>query len=514
MINPQPVYGSRSPYSNQRSAPGAAPTPPQPQKQPEVPKKKGVWKRFVLLVIVGLIVGGSSFGYAAYLSLKKGILVEAEGSEKAAILEYDPSDSKDTLDASQFKALGDGRFNMVLVGIDKAAGLTDSIQVLSFDTINKEASITSIPRDLYVTVPKHGRTKINAAYKFGESEKTGNGARVLKEVVGGVLGTTITNFALIDFSGLTALVDTLGGVEIDVPEAIYDPLFPAATGDGYAPFSVKAGLQKMDGKTALRYARSRKTTSDFDRSKRQQIVMTAIQKKATSAGVVTNPVKLAGILKSLEKSFKTDLTESQIKILFGLYNAIPDGKNAGHVLDTSSDLKLLTSVTDPTAGYISYPILGFDKNTAIQRWFRKNNPDPLLKRESPTVLVINGGKATDKQMADYVETLKDFGYNATLNKETYKATAKQTSTQLFEKKAGAKPFTKNFLSTFLGVSVSAGTPITSATADFQIIYFPSATAASIPTASPKAKATPKPSPSPTPTATPVPTPTPTPVPEP
>jgi LCP family protein required for cell wall assembly len=502
MINPQPVYGSRSPYSNQHSTPGAAPTPPPPQKQPDSPKKKGVWKRFVLLLTVGLVVGGSSFAYAAYLSLKKSILVEAEGSEKAAILEYDPSDSKATLDASQFKALGDGRFNMVLVGVDKAAGLTDSIQVLSFDTINKEASITSIPRDLYVTVPKHGRTKINTAYKLGEGEKAGNGAKVLKEVVGGILGTNVTNFALIDFSGLTSLVDTLGGVDIDVPEAIYDPLFPAATGDGYAPFSVKAGIQKMDGKTALRYARSRKTTSDFDRSMRQQIVMSAIQKKATSAGVVTNPVKLAGILKSLEKSFKTDLTESQIKVLFSLYNAIPDGKNSGYVLDTSSDLKLLTSVTDPTAGYISYPILGFDKNTAIQRWFRKNNPDPLLKRESPTVLVINGGKATEKQLTDYVETLKDFGYNATLNKETYKATAKQTTSQLFERKSGAKPFAKNFLSTFLGVSATGGNPISSSSVDFQIVYFPSTTAAAVPTASPKAKTTPKVSPSPSPSPSP------------
>lgn len=502
MINPQPVYGSRSPYGNQPPQKGQLNTPPQPHHQPDPPKKKGRWKRFFLLLTVGILVGSASFAYAAYLSLKKSILVEAEGSQKAAILDYDPTDTRDTLDASQFKALGDGRFNMVLVGIDKAAGLTDSIQVLSFDTINKESSITSIPRDLYVSIPKHGKNKINTTYKLGEGEKAGNGAKLLKEVVGQVLGTTVTNFALIDFSGLTALVDSLGGIEVQVPTAIYDPSFPAETGIGFSPFSIKAGLQKMDGKTSLRYARSRMTTSDFDRSMRQQLVMDAIRKKATSIGVVTNPVKLTSILSSLEKSFKTDLSQSQIKILFGLYGAVPEGKSMGHVLDTSSELKLLTSGRDPIGSYISYPILGFDKFSNVHRWFRKNNPDPLLKREQPSVLVINGGKATDKQFNEFVEALKDLGYNATASKDTYKSSSKLTSSKLFETKSGDKPFTRNYLSTFLGVSAERGSAVSGVTSDFQIVYIPSTTAATIPTSSPKTS--PKPSASPKVTASPTP----------
>jgi LCP family protein required for cell wall assembly len=500
MINPQPVYGSRSPYSNQKSSQGLPVSSQQNSpKLPEQPKKKGNWKRFFGLIAVGLLVGSASFAYAAYLSLKKGILVEAEGSQKAAILDYDPTDTKSTLDASQFKSLGDGRFNMVLVGVDKAAGLTDSIQVLSFDTINKQATLTSIPRDLYVSIPGKGKNKINTAYKLAESDKKGNGAKVLKEVVGKVLGTTVTNFALIDFSGLTSLVDSLGGIDVNVPDAISDPFFPAETGDGYAPFTVKAGLQKMDGKTALRYARSRKTTSDFDRSMRQQLVMDAIRKKATSAGVIANPVRMSSILKSLEKSFKTDLTESQIKVLFSMYNAIPDGKSVGAVLDTSSDLKLLTSITDPVAGYISYPILGIDKFSAVHRWFRKANPDPLLTKEAPSVLVINSGKATEKQLKDFVDTLKDFGFNATLSTEAYKSGSKLTSSLLFETKSGSKPFTKNYLSTYLGVSAEKGSATQTSQADFQIVYVPSTTAASIPSSSPKTSPKPSASPSQTPT---------------
>ena len=94
------------------------------------------------------------------------------------------------------------------------------------------------------------------------------------------------------------MVDALGGIDIDVPRAINDPYFPDERLVGYAPFNVKAGPQKMDGATALKYSRSRKTTSDFDRSERQQLVIDAIKKKALSVGVLSNPVKINNFINS------------------------------------------------------------------------------------------------------------------------------------------------------------------------------------------------------------------------
>lgn len=470
MINPQPVYNNKSPYSSSSSFPsGERPVLPPSSPAPKPTKKR--WKRVVLLLFVGLLVGGITFAASTYISLRNNIIVADDSTKDAAILNYDPSNKGSNLDVEKFTHLGDGRFNMVLVGVDKAAGLTDSIQVLSIDTINKKSSITSIPRDLYVTVPGYGRSKINAAYKISEGKKAGSGSAVLKQVVGSVLGTTVTNYALIDFSGLEELVDSLGGIEVNVPKAISDPLFPASSGEGYAPFTIKAGLQKMNGKTALSYARSRQTTSDFDRSARQQIVIEAIQKKALSAGVLTNPVKITNILQALGRSFKTDLQIDQVRTLLSIYSGVPDDQKKTFVLDTSTELGLLTSSSGTPAGYINYPILGFDHYTSINRWHRKNNPDPLLAKESPTITIANGGKATEKQMTELAETLKDYGYAVTVDKN-YSSKNKVTATQVYEAKSDEKPFTANYLSTQFGTSLQKGSPLAGAT-DFDLIYIPS-----------------------------------------
>lgn len=485
MINPQPVYGSNSPYG---AAPGSKP-PTQPTSTPQQsPKKPRRWKRFFLVVFLGMLVGAGAFAYTEYRSFKQDISVDNEG-DNSAILQYS-EDSK--IDPAQFKKLGDGRFTMVLVGIDKAAGLTDSIQVFSLDTINKKSSIISIPRDMYVTIPGHGRNKINAAYKFGEGDHAGGGATLLKQVIGNVVGTEITNFALIDFTGLRDIVDALGGIEINVTKAIVDPLFPAETGDGYSPFSIKIGKQTLDGKTALKYARSRETTSDFDRARRQQEVIEAIRAKALSAGVLTNPIKLNNILKAISKNFKTDLDIDQMKTVISLYDQVTDANKFNFNIDTSAELGLLTASSDTPAGYISYPILGIDKNTDIWRWYRKNNPDPLLAKDGTTTIsVINGGKATEKQMNEFVATLNDLGFSATISKDAYNG-SKLAVTTLFSDDPDEKPFTKNYLSNYLGVTIQDGNPAKTGS-NFEIVYFPT-TQTSANVSSTKAKTSPSPSP--------------------
>jgi anionic cell wall polymer biosynthesis LytR-Cps2A-Psr (LCP) family protein len=294
----------------------------------------------------------------------------------------------------------------------------------------------------------------------------------VREVVGNVLGIRVSNFALIDFQGMEDVVNALGGIDIYVEKAINDPTFPADDTLHYAPFSIAAGQQHMNGKTALNYSRSRHTTSDFDRSRRQQEVINATKKKALSLGVLTNPAKVSNLLNAVSKHFKTDMTTEQIKALIAIYKDIPSESSQGFVLDTSSDLGLLTSTTDPVAGYIAYPPAGFDKFADIHQWFIKNNPDPLQAREKPTISVVNGGKATDKQMQTLIATLKDYGYTAVLSTATVNK-SKYTSTQLFATKTGSdKPFSKNYLGSQFGPTVQNGSPLDSSS-DFELIYFPS-----------------------------------------
>jgi hypothetical protein len=222
--------------------------------------------------------------------------------------------------------------------------------------------------------------------------------------------------------------------------------------------------------------------------------MDAIRKKALSAGILTNPVRITSIMQALGNSFKTDLQVDQIKTLFTIYNAIPDGKSSGLVLDTSTELGLLTSSSDTSAGYINYPILGFDKYANVQRWFHKNNPDPLLAREKPTITLANSGKATEKQLTDFAETLRDYGYTVTISK-TYSSKNKSTSSELYSSKSSDKPIAGNYLASYLGLSIQKGSPLNSGS-DFEIIYTPSTTAASV-----KASSSPSPSPSTTKTPT-------------
>jgi LCP family protein required for cell wall assembly len=508
MINPQPVNTPQSPYRNHTGSPArptmmsAPSTPPGEQPPQKKPRRQFRWKRAFGLAFLALIVGTSTFAYAQYRKLASSIIQDHEGST-AEILSYNSSNTK-SLDASKFTQYGDGRFNMVIVGVGgenhPGGNLTDSIQVLSIDTLNNSLSFTSVPRDLYVNYNGLGRTKINAVYTYAEQKKPGSGALAVREIVGQVLGIKISNFAMIDFTGIKQIVDALGGIEVDVPKALNDPLYPAADMIHYDPLYVKAGPQNMNGELALKYARSRETTSDFDRSMRQQIVIAAIKKKALSVGVLTSPTRVSSLITALGKHFKTDLQVDNIRQLMDIYRGITPDNTKGFTLDTSSALGLLTSQSSPA--YVAYPVLGLDRYEAINQWFAQNNPDPLLSRESPSVTLYNSGKATQKQMDTFAEKLKDYGYTVTVS--TTVPTNKPTATKILAKNPTGKPISHNYLGSLLKATVEKGQVTGNANTDYEIIYIPSVvTPASIPKA-----------PTPTPTKTPTPSPTPTPIPTP
>lgn len=475
MINPTPVSRpNNSPYSSGENQSRQIKQQPKLPSNIAAPKqqspKKRKWKRAAAYILVILVVASVSFVYAQYKNLKDNTIVAHEG-ETSNILNYS---EKTKLNSALFKKFGDGRFNVAVVGIGgenhPGGTLTDSIQVLSIDTINKKMTTTSVPRDLYVNIPGFGKAKINEAYQDGEKNKKDGGPAMVREVLGNVLGINISNFILIDFAGAEELVDAMGGIEVNVPEAIYDPTFPADNTLDFAPFSVKAGVQKMNGDTALRYSRSRHTTSDFDRSARQQLVMEAIKKKALSAGILSNPAKISQMVTTLGKHVKTDLQTSDIKTLAGIYKDIDSANSKGYVLDTSTELGLLTSKNDPAAGYISYPTLGVDNFSEIKSWFAKNSPDPLLTKESSTITVSAVGITTTKQAQALVDTLSKYGYTVKLGTAS---TKKVTSTQVYDTQKNKKPISRNYLGAYFSTTVQDDKPLNSGS-DFEILYLYSA----------------------------------------
>jgi LCP family protein required for cell wall assembly len=468
MINPNPVHSKNSPYSNQ-STPYRASSLPRTLTGSKPPHR--AWKKVVLLGFLSLIVAAGTYAFAQYRSLRDNVIIANEG-QSAAILSYNPQDIGSKLNNDLFQHIGDGRFNILMVGIggDNHPGalLTDSIQVMSIDTINKKVALTSIPRDLYVNIPGYGRSKINATYEVGEQQKVGSGSALVKQVVSTVIGAPIQRFALLDFSGAEEAVDALGGIDVEVPKTINDPFFPDDATVGYSPFYIQAGLQHMNGHVALRYARSRETTSDFDRSARQQLIISAMKKKALSVGFAANPLKVTNLLNTLGRHVKTDMPVDELKSVMGIYK---DSTQSGSsVLDTSDSLGLLTSTTDPVAGYIAYPIRGLSDFSEIHTWFQKNNPDPLVAKESPSITVVNGGSASKSQLQELVTTLQDYGYTATLSTVPLKKTV--TKTQVFDASGGKKPITHNYLASQFSTQVQDGNSVNSGS-DFEILYVPS-----------------------------------------
>lgn len=210
-----------------------------------------------------------------------------------------------------------GRTNIMLVGTGgeghDGSNLTDTIIVASIDYENKLVPMISIPRDFYIITDEFENQRINSVYdyflrQYGKKE----GIYILKEEVSKITGTEIQYYAFVNFQGFVDIVDAVGGVDIMVEDSIYDPYYPKGETIYFETFQIDAGLQHMDGDTALKYARSRKTTSDFDRAKRQQQLLYAIKDKAFSINVLTDAGKITSLYNSVSDSIDTNMSLAEI----------------------------------------------------------------------------------------------------------------------------------------------------------------------------------------------------------
>jgi LCP family protein required for cell wall assembly len=184
---------------------------------------------------------------------------------------------------------GNERFTILVMGIDRRPGelgsgfRSDTTILVSIDPATNSLGILSIPRDLYVVVPGLSvRQRINSALALGELRQLGYGPQLAMETVQLNFGTRVHEYLTVDFTAFTRIVDEIGGIDINVPTVIYDPYYPDQS-FGYDPLYIPAGLIHMDGEMALKYARTRHTSNDFDRARRQQQVIYAIRDRIINA---------------------------------------------------------------------------------------------------------------------------------------------------------------------------------------------------------------------------------------
>ena len=189
-----------------------------------------------------------------------------------------------------------GNVNVLLVGYGGAGHgggyLADSTIVASRNPESGALTMISVPRDLYVRNPLWGAGRINSVFTqlYGKTKNLQEAGSWYARELEKITGLDIPYYATIDFGGFKKVIDDLGGIDIDVPYSLHDSHYPDEHLRGFDPLHVEQGLQHMDGKLALKYARSRHApghASDFDRSFRQQLVINAIKDKLLSGGNLT-----------------------------------------------------------------------------------------------------------------------------------------------------------------------------------------------------------------------------------
>lgn len=297
--------------------------------------KKTIWPKVIIIIIVLIIVSVLFWG---------GMFVYELTKAKDKVITENFSGGAAALNDANLPVIGESETNYNYINIlllgnggtnHPGGALCDVIQVLSINTKTKKALMVSVPRDLFVII-SGSKYKINEMYFRGEAQGKGVGGAKSKEVVAEFLGIPIHYYLKIDFAGFKKIVDALGGINVKVDKGISDSVW------GY---HLNPGEHHFNGREALDYVRSRYSTSDFDRSERQQKVLVAMRDKAFSSDFLINPKKISDIIETLSTNFRTDVTpEEMIKLMY-LARDIPDENISDYVFSTGNDDLLYSTIT-------------------------------------------------------------------------------------------------------------------------------------------------------------------------
>jgi LCP family protein required for cell wall assembly len=308
IATPNPAWSGRpgagSDFS-QKEAPSSQKNKSQRrQKKRRVP----IWARIVIgFLTFLLLLGGGSFWYyqaniAPFLNSVTGqTFTRAPGEE-------DPNAS------ISGSILSGPRINILLLGSDTDekpvwgghSFLAQTVIVVTVDPASHSVGMLSIPRDYWINIPGYGMDKLDTAFSHGGSLGQNNNMSGVSEVVLTLdrdFGIPINAFSWVGLNGFIKVIDTVGGVDVNVMHPIVDDSYPDDIGTsgkaqfGYKRLYIPDGPQHLDGPTALEYVRSRHSTNDFDRSARQQQVLSALKLKLNGAEIISQLPQLMNDLK-------------------------------------------------------------------------------------------------------------------------------------------------------------------------------------------------------------------------
>ncbi len=287
------------------------------------------------------------------------------------------------------REFGPNVINVVLLGSDRRPGdgawRTDVVILVSLDPDVPSATLLSFPRDLWVYIPGWRWQRINLADGRGEeSGFPGGGPALIKQTLQYNFGIPVHYYARVDFGGFKQLIDQVGGVDVAADCPLYDifPDVPDGQSDILSGVELStvltgtidipiAGVYHLDGKHALWYARSRKTTSDFDRSRRQQRVLRALWSAMREQDLLT---QVPQVWDTFAQSVETDLTLNDMLYLAGVGARLRPAHIRSRFIDgsmltwhiTESGASVLRYRYDEIAPYLDETFAPLPKNFASQ----------------------------------------------------------------------------------------------------------------------------------------------------
>lgn len=288
--------------------------------------------------------------------------------------------------------LPSGVIDIMLLGTDRRppheGWRTDTMILVSIDPEDKIVSMVSIPRDLYVAVPGYGKTRLNLADNIGEAQYyPGGGPALLRATLEENLGMTFDHYIRIDFQGFVEVIDTLGGIDVDVqcPTELWVPNMKSP-GEYLLLRTVPAGMQHMDGELALIYSRCRGHTPVFDRDRRQREVLLAIRNRVVELGIPGLLPRLFELLDSMQRNVQTDLEPAEMLSLAQLITQIlPQSIN-----QRTLDLSVAPEWTTPEGAWVMLPDRQSIKELMVGRLAPPTWEETALATEGITIAVDNG----------------------------------------------------------------------------------------------------------------------------
>lgn len=250
--------------------------------------------------------------------------------------------------------------------------LTDTIMIAQILNPERQINLISLPRDFLVFDEKGYYSKINSVYinNINQGKTEAEAIKALQDKITEIIGISFDYYAEVDFAGFVKVVDKVGGVEVDVTEAIDDPYYPGPN-YSYQRFTLAAGLQTLDGETALKYARTRYTSvgGDLDRSRRQQQILGNLKDRVFSLNPILDAPKIVSLLGIARETIKTDLSLTDMKSLYDTYQDSKDYTMKSLVLGNNlltGNIKEGYRQFGSARGYILEPRIGEKNYLEIQ----------------------------------------------------------------------------------------------------------------------------------------------------